>query len=591
MRHFALLFALVLLGFALPAAAQTNTDPAAYLPDSIPLYFEVRTDEAGLDGFRSLLQTLARFSNSSPPETDLLHWVVFEALPDGALPGIETVEDLVSWTGGRIGVGAYSNLVTDPTKPTTSDFAIVFPVADISGAQAFVELVTADATAPETLAFGDVYDLQNGTSLFVDETVIWLGTPFAIEQGINDLAGGTLADADWYNNVKSQLPADPLMSGYINGEWMRSQVAQQEAMSPPDAPSAAVLFETVLRLHPAESAMEDAFLQFPPFIGAGFTVEYVDGRLDITAAATVDATYPAPTLTTETAGAGLLDVIPADAVLVYDTYDGAIPIGAVGGLALLGPAIGSVFDSIVFQLENPGVPTPTPTPTPTPLPPPTADELIAQAQPYIQEAEALLGISLAELYGLINGELAIAVFPPESSPTITEFGTMVTPGFALWLQTADPERFLEVIERSRDSLSLLTGSPISGTAAILFESDTLNGVEVMYFGTVGTAPRGVYGVLNGDILFLTTENSLETVLNAASDDTSITQTRAWHNDVYESFGVGQEVLIYVDLSKYMSLTWGPYLDTPASRPGQFIATADIADNGVFLLHAAWLLEQ
>jgi hypothetical protein len=33
------------------------------------------------------------------------------------------------------------------------------------------------------------------------------------------------------------------------------------------------------------------------------------------------------------------------------------------------------------------------------------------------------------------------------------------------------------------------------------------------------------------------------------------------------------------------------MTTPPPRVGQFIATADLADNGVFLLHATWLLEQ
>jgi hypothetical protein len=203
----------------------------------------------------------------------------------------------------------------------------------------------------------------------------------------------------------------------------------------------------------------------------------------------------------------------------------------------------------------------------------------------------MLGIPLPELYSLINGEFAFAVFPPEETPSNTGFGAPVTPGFALWLQTSDADRLLEVIENSRASLSLLTGSPISGTPAIVFENDTVNGVEVTYFGTVGTSPRGVYGVLNDDVLFVTTENNLEIVLNAASDDTSIAQTRAWHNDIFEGFGSGQEALLFVEMTKLTSMTWSPYATTPPPKIGQFIGTADLADNGVFLLHMTALLEQ
>ena len=583
MRQVVLLFVFVLLGFALPAAAQTVADPADFLPASVPLYLEIASDEASIQQFQSLFDAVMEMGNNNPfPVGTSIIDAALNPAVNVTLPEVDFERDIAPWlAGNRVGMAIYGNVTATASPSSPTEYVLVLPIADDAAAHAFVVTITGDEDLV-TLQSGIIWhDLSPTVSLLIRENAIMLGTFAGTEQIANNLDVGRLADAEWYNNVKSQLPADPLISGYVNGEWVAAQVAQQEAMSPSDAPSAAVLFETVLRLHPAESAMEDAFLQFPPFVGAGFAMDYADGRLDITAAATVDATYPAPTLTTATAGAGLLDVIPADSILVFDTYDGAIPISGVVGLALLGPAIGSVFDNIIFQLENPGVPTPTPTPTPTPLPPPTADDLIAQAQPIIQQVEAALGISLEEVYTLINGEFAIAVFPSAVPPTNTGFGTVATPGFALYMQTSDAERLLQVIDKSTESLSLLMGSPFSAAPAIQFESDIVNGVEVTLVGTEGGVTRAVYGILDGDILFLTIEDYLETVLSAASDDTPITQTRAWHNDVYDGFGTGQEALFFMDISKYVSVTWSPYSTGTPPDVGQLLITTDFADDGRF----------
>lgn len=182
MRHFTVLFALVLLGLALPTAAQTNTDPAAYLPGNIPLYFEVQVDETGLDRLRSLLQAFARFS-SGPPQGDLLNLLVFEALPDEALPGIESVEDIVSWTAGRVGVGGYSSLVTDPMEPSGSDVVIVLPIADADGAHAFVETLTGGEDLVTSEDSGVILQaLSTTVTLMVSDNAIWIGTTAAIEQ-------------------------------------------------------------------------------------------------------------------------------------------------------------------------------------------------------------------------------------------------------------------------------------------------------------------------------------------------------------------------------------------------------------------------
>ena len=585
MRQLSFVFALLLLVITVPATAQADGDPADYLPASISQYLEVRTDEASLEQLRALVQVVARLANSEVAADEALDLAMMGFAPQLGFAGIESVDDLLAWTGGRVGLGTYAPV--DPTGMNGSQMTLVFPIADAEGASAFVESLMADAEPLQTLGSVQLYMLDQELTLAAADETIWLGSLEAVEQTLDDLENGTLSSADWFNRVKSQLPAEALMAGYVNGAWVGTQISMQESFSGPSSPSAEAIFEAVLRIHPAVSEMEDAFLQMPPFLGAGFSLDYVDGRADITGAAIVAATYPAPTLTTESAGAELLDVIPADSYAVYDMYDAVLLCAAVGGLGLMGPAIGSVFDNIVFELENPGAPTPTPTPTPTPLPPPTAAELIDQAQPYILQIEAILGIPLEEAYSLINGEFAIAAFPNPQTGSIT--GGIPAPGVALWLQSSDAPQLIDVVQESINSVLALSAGMTGVSPADMFAQETVNGVDVTFVSLPDTPERAAYGIVNENVVFVTTERSLETVISAAGDDISITETRAFPGEIYQSFGTGQEALFFADLAKIQSAMRGPYDTGEPQDIGRMIASADVAENGNFLLRLSWLL--
>ena len=156
-----------------------------------------------------------------------------------------------------------------------------------------------------------------------------------------------------------------------------------EASQPPSMPAFAAIIEAALRLHPAQSAAEDALLQFPSLDGIGLALQVSDGQIDTTAILSLNANYPAPTLTTATAGTALLSLIPGDSFVVLDSYDLSVTTLPLAALTYLGPAIGNIFTNIVTDLNSGALlPTPTPTPSPTPAPPLTADAIIAQVQPH-----------------------------------------------------------------------------------------------------------------------------------------------------------------------------------------------------------------
>ena len=161
-------------------------------------------------------------------------------------------------------------------------------------------------------------------------SVIWIGTQQAVNDAIS--AADHLAEAPAYQKLRAALPADALVTAYLSGASLADALAQHQASSPAGSPSAETLLEAAFRLHPAQSAAEDALLKFPPLDGVGMTFEMDGSGLHLTAAVSVDAQYPAPTLTTATAGAGLLDLLPADSFAVFELLT-HLAAGVPSGLA------------------------------------------------------------------------------------------------------------------------------------------------------------------------------------------------------------------------------------------------------------------
>jgi hypothetical protein len=425
---------------------------------------------------------------------------------------IDVETDVLPWLGDSIGIAVFASLEVDPQQQPT-DYALALPIADAAGAQAFVERVAGEAVAQ--IGGAAVYAVEL-SSLAVSTETIWIGSPRGVERTLNELAGGSLATDEGYNRVRTHLPEDALIAGYADGDWMRAQAALLEAPASPGFASPASLFEAALRLHPAQSEMEGAILQMPQVIGAGFTIDDVNGELNLNAVALVDANYAAPTLASGTAGAALLDLLPENSVFVFDSYDVSLLAIPFSGVFVFTSVVSGTFAPIVSALQDQAAPTPTPTPTPTPVPPPTTDELVSQAQPFIEQVETVLGMSLPDLYSLVSGEYAFAIFPSGEAAQPTQ------PGYAFWLQTTDAESLLGL----EDPLQLLLGLSSGGTA-VQTETAVIGEVEVNFLGIPNAADRLVYGILPENILFITTESSLSTVLAAASDETSIRQSEAF----------------------------------------------------------------
>ncbi len=521
MKHL-FIFLVILTAFCAPVIAQdVPADPAAYLSAQTAAYLEIRSDDASLAAFDQQVARLAALSSVPAPAQ-----VGFTDLLTGIFPaGVDFRADVLPWLADRLAVAFV--LPSAGESIQSAGIVFVLPIADAAGARTFVEKLAPRVVERDILPDGTVFHYGGTFSMAVNDAAIWLGAPGAVKQVLPG-TDGTLAQNPAYQRVRAALPADALATGYLSGAAVNQSIAEQQPETPPGSPSPAVLLEAALRLHPAQSPAEDALLQFPPLDGAGFAFRASADRLDLTAALSFDTSYPAPTLATATAGAALLDLIPGDSFITFASYDVSLAALPFAGLVYLGPTVSNVFTNIVASLDGTPPPTPTPTPTPTPAPPLTADAIIAQVQPIIAQAESLMGMSLDELYGLVGGEYAVAVFPG-AGPTI---------GAALYLYSPDPQRILDTLDHVS---GLILTDPANGTPLVAVEHQTIDGVDVSLIGTPGAGERPALGLINDNVLFVTMETSVPKVIASASQ-TAPSPALEWR----AAFGDGQEALLYLD---------------------------------------------
>lgn len=553
-----LIFFTILIAFSAPALAQTaTTDPAAYVSAQTAVYLEIRADDDALTTFDQLVSRLSELSGAPVPPQ-----IGFADLLTGIFPTGDFRADVLPWLADRFALAA-----TAPANGGTitgSGLTFVLPIADAVGARAFIDQLAARTLERDALPNGMTFFYGGIFSLAVSDSVIWLGSPASVKPVLPP-STGTLAQNPAYQRVRADLPADALVTGFVSGAYIADTVAAQEISQTPDFPPPNALWEAALRLHPAQSPAEDALLQFPDLNGIGFALEATADRLDLTAALSLDASYPAPTLATATAGAALLDVLPGDSFAVFAAYDVATLGIPVAGLTLLGPTVGNVFTNIVSSLDATPPPTPTPTPTPTPSPPLTADAIIAQAQPFIAQAESLMGMSLDELYSLIGGEYAIAVFPG-AGPTISA---------ALYLRSSDPQRLLDTLDHVS---SLILTDPTNSTPLVAVEHKNIDGIDVALLGAPGAGDRPALGILNEDVLFLTMESAVTKVIASAGSQNPPTPALDWR----AAFGEAQEALLYVNPRTIDLYAMGRQRIPPLPLTA-IAASFDMRADGLFVL--------
>ncbi len=528
-----ILWAAAWMTLTAPAWAQdtpTGVDPAANVPASTPIYLELDTSAAGLQAFTTAANDwlgMIGVPFRAPDSTTALDLVVANRLP-----AISSV-DILSWVGSRATL-----VLNEGATPGITDFAFVLPIADPAGAQAFVD--TLKARTFDHGSYGDVTLYYAGTyTIAASPTVVWVGSPAGVD-AIFRAAPGALAASPAYQRVRGQLPAAPITM-YANGAWLQSSLAALGAEG--QLPFAAIP-ETFLRLLPVESGFKTALLDGVALDGLGVAIQADDQQVSAELVVALGAQFDTPAAPL-TMGA----YAPADSFLVLDSYDVTALAGmAAGAVGLLLPSPGTPF---TFEA--------TPVPTPTPLPSPV-QTLMAQWQPILVQAELMAGLSLDDLYALIDGEYLIAAFPADNGAT----------GAALWIKSSDPARLIDAVERA----SKLVLTDPNGTQLVNVERTTVSGVPVAYVSVPGTSERLALGAAN-DALFVTLESLVQQVIDAPAQSND----RAW----LSAFGSQQNAALYVDPRALDAAVLQQQRD-PALPLAQIDGGLNISGDGIFSLH-------
>jgi hypothetical protein len=570
---------ILIVTVAAPISAQEAASPAASMPESAFLYAEMQVSaEAEV---QKMVQALSALTGSidSSAQFAIVH---LDSLTSMLLPGVSFADDVEPWLGDTIGYALFNE------EGGGSRILLVFPAFDEAALAEHQAALTANLDEIE--GDGDVkfYTLNFDFQMAILSDAVLIGTEDALRAALAVRNGEpSLMETDTYQRIWAQLPPDAALKFAVNGDPMR------EAFSTANPDLFGYIIEVAMRFNPATSETENALINADWYGGLGGSLDMIDNRLEFTGVALANGDIPAPELSSETAGAALLDYIPADAVLVFDSYDLSL-VSIIGGLAVVGPAVNDQFNFIVQNLTAPPDPDkvndqfnfivqnltapPDPdkdAPQPPPLPP--IEDLYAQFQPQLTQMEMVLGMDTEEVFETLSGEYAIVILPQGGESVIE--GGLNAMAYAAWLQTSDPARVIGLFDTITEFLASF-GSGSSEGIERQVESLS-NGGEVITWHNEGFPELTRHGTLSDDVAFITFSEGLPN--NALGRGNGVlTQSEKFPSDVIEGFGSGNEALLYVDMQEIGWL----FLPNAADSIDSIAAAFDVREDGVFVLRVS-----
>jgi hypothetical protein len=554
--------ALILLALHLPVGAQSDMfDPAAYMGANVVLYVEMQIDDAGRADFEQLVTGLQSVVGATEMNT-----LSIEAMIGGNIPGVSFDDHVAPWIGDRVGGGAG---YAPDTLTNFEDIMIVLPIADADAFAASQDLLTAELTEASSGDGFTLYETDGFMEVAILTDAVVVGTPGVLDRAQAAQAGESLADDARFNRIRAELPQPALAMVYVGADGLRESVGEEGIALMNDG------IELATILNPGESEFEAALNSIDWIDGIGAAVEVNDTRIDFTSVVALDATYAEPELPTASAGTRLLNEIPGDSIMYFGSYNGGVNYSVVA-LALLGPAIGNIFETIVASLESGATPAPTPTPPPTPTVQERADEIRTE----INGMLALVGTNLDELAGLLSGEYAVAIFPGLEGTTI---GAQLNGlGGAQWVNTSDPARLIEILETGLTLMNQTSGDEAES------RTETFNNVEVTIWGDESLGDVLSYGVLDDDVVFAALGDG-SIVTQASLGDGVLPQSSRFPQDIVDEYGTGLDALLYVDLQAVAAIA--PMPDADMSALDLLVAAFNLEADGVIRTRATLLLAE
>jgi hypothetical protein len=361
-RLLAALAALVLLGIvlagcggaskasAVPGAAGTDGRAAQAFPASTVAFADANIDEKS-DAWKRLLALGARF----PSWPKLV--AQFDKVANTATDGGPTLAQVRSWLGTEAAIGVL-DVPADGSDPTVLGFA---EVTDRSGLEGALKQQK-DVRAAGTHGGFDVFQDSKGSAFVAvsDDTALAANSQAAVDAAIDRLAGSgdRLSDSADFKDTLATLPSENVVVGYAPGSTLQKLVTYAQSRGPEAA-----------RGQLPQAQLDQISSKLAGIRSFGFSLDATDKGLRIRGTTLLNGNasgLPAP-FTPD-----LLKRVPANSWFA----------ASFGNL-----------DQTIKQ---------------------AADQALStnpSAQKQVSQVEALLGIKLDDLYGLLSGDQAIFAGP------------------------------------------------------------------------------------------------------------------------------------------------------------------------------------
>jgi hypothetical protein len=335
---------------AVSGAAGTDGRAAQAFPSSTVAFADANIDEQS-DAWKRLLALGARFPSWPKLVTE------FNKSANQATDGGPTLAQVRSWLGSEVAVGVL-NVPTDGKDPQVLGFA---EVTDRSGLEGALKNEK-DVKAAGTHGGFDLFQNTKGSAFAAvsDDTALVANSEAVVNAAVDRLAGSSdrLSDSSDYEDTLATLPSDNIVVGYVPGSTLQKLVTLAQTSGP------AATRGTV-----PQAQVNQISARLAGIRSLGFSLGATDKGLRLRATTLLngnDSSLPAAF------SPDLLSRVPAN--------------------SWFAASFGNLDASIKQAADQ-------------------ALETNPSAQKQVSQVEALLGVKLDDLYGLLSGDQAIYAGP------------------------------------------------------------------------------------------------------------------------------------------------------------------------------------
>ena len=511
---------------SLPAAAQDEPNPLAWIPADFAGYLRLSVNEADTLTMLNIATFAASFLQ---PER-----ITFDPLSglEGVLP-LDTLDvddfnfgsDIFPWLAGEV-ILVYQEFGPG-LRTGTDDLVMIFPTNDLLQSASSLSRIIQGQDVLEKETYRDVtLYLADKTSIAFAQQAVLVG-PTDLLKTLLDVQAGEgerLIDAPAFSQIAPTIPDDAMLSGYARGSEVARLLSFVLEGDESALPVLADLHEALQTYQ--EDATFEQLLLGGQIDGVGFSLQADTLRLnEVEVTVTLYTDDQAAPVSSGTISPDVLNLLPQNAMIVQSgtqANDAAMNLLTLLPLTNFSGQIVGAFP----LMDTPGGDV---------LDVPTADDIEQVVSGFLTTLTREANFDLEhDLLQHLNGSYSVALLPRPNDP----LPTLNLPYDVLIVAEVDDDTAaLAATNRLAEILlplnELETGR-VSGLDFKIIEPDPLEG-PVLQFGTVD------------NLLVIATGDALEQALNARRGDDRLVSRERWQ-------AVSEDAVpqLYVDIPAFYS---------------------------------------